>query len=306
MKTDSSNSGSTATIIAWDMDKRLLYIANTGDTRAVLCRRGFAVDLSKDRKASDPEEILRIYLNGGNISNNRVMGSLAITRAFGDRQLKTLNKSTAPAIGFNRDILTVEPEIAIADIYVDIDEFVVLATDGLWDVMSSQDVTSMIRQLLDEEQHRIDSMSTSFEHNREGWRYESISGSALDKIADHLVNHAINLGSLDNVTVMILCFNSTGNSSDSNDLSVASGAINHCHSIRRIIELYGRKNPRSPAASLGISSKVNSLADINTNSTAMVIIDTPSGESKSSISSKIKADEHVDEIMDFLLDDSNF
>jgi serine/threonine protein phosphatase PrpC len=322
LKTDSSNSGSTATVIAWDLDRGVLYVANTGDTRAVLCRRGLAVDLSKDRKASDPEEILRILLNGGNITNNRVMGSLAITRAFGDKQLKKLNKTLVPeaTIGFNRDVLTVEPEVTIADIIVDIDEFVVLATDGLWDVMTSQEVVSMIRQQLEDEQRRTSSLSTSFDGDRRGSRYESISSQVLDKIADQLVNHAINnLGSLDNVTVMILCLNSPSRSDDlmSADMMTAPP----CHSIQRIFELYGRKDvmpdSREMKVTVAISPKLtdimgaSALASNSNDAIDLFSVDQTAVESKSnnappSPSHKRKASEQADDMMDFLLDDSNF
>jgi hypothetical protein len=63
-------------------------VANTADTRAVLSRQGVALDLTIDRKASDPEEIARIAESGGFVANGRVQGTLAVSRALGDAQVR--------------------------------------------------------------------------------------------------------------------------------------------------------------------------------------------------------------------------
>ena len=47
-----------------------------------------AIDLTIDRKASDPEEVARIAESGGFVANGRVQGTLAVSRALGDSQLK--------------------------------------------------------------------------------------------------------------------------------------------------------------------------------------------------------------------------
>ena len=67
----------------YDTSSNLFYIANTGDTRAVLSRNGKAQDLSYDRKGNDPEEIARVVKAGGFVSKGRIMGSLAVSRALG-------------------------------------------------------------------------------------------------------------------------------------------------------------------------------------------------------------------------------
>lgn len=67
----------------------MVYVANAGDTRAVLSKNGTAERLSKDHKASDPQEIDRIRSAGGKIMDGRVAGGLAITRAFGDFAYKS-------------------------------------------------------------------------------------------------------------------------------------------------------------------------------------------------------------------------
>lgn len=83
-----SNAGTTANVALYDAYRNVFFVANTGDTRAVLCRHGKALDLTYDRKGSDPEEISRIIAAGGFVSQGRVMGILAVTRALGDIQLK--------------------------------------------------------------------------------------------------------------------------------------------------------------------------------------------------------------------------
>ena len=83
-------SGSTAAVcvIRKQGPKRYVYTANCGDARAVLCHGGVAVRLSKDHKATDAQERQRIEAAGGFVVRKRVMGVLAVARAFGDFVLK--------------------------------------------------------------------------------------------------------------------------------------------------------------------------------------------------------------------------
>lgn len=129
IKTNSSGikAGSTATILLYDHYQGLVCVGNSGDTRAVMSRLRMAIDLTRDMKASDPYEISRILRSGGQVVNGRVLGSLAVARALGDCQLKSINSRAVIA----------DPEITSFYFQED-DEFIVLATDGLWDVMSSQ------------------------------------------------------------------------------------------------------------------------------------------------------------------------
>ena len=76
-------SGSTANVAVYDHAHNVFYIANTGDTRAVLSRAGAAFDLSYDRKGTDPEEMARVAKAGGFVLKGRLMGSLAVSRALG-------------------------------------------------------------------------------------------------------------------------------------------------------------------------------------------------------------------------------
>lgn len=97
--------------------QRVLYTANVGDARIVLCRNGKALRLSYDHKGSDENEGKRITNAGGLILNNRVNGVLAVTRALGDTYLK--------------DLVTGHPYTTETVIQPDADEFIILACDGV-------------------------------------------------------------------------------------------------------------------------------------------------------------------------------
>lgn len=97
--------------------QRVLYTANVGDARIVLCRNGKALRLSYDHKGSDENEGKRIANAGGLILNNRVNGVLAVTRALGDAYLK--------------DLVTGHPYTTETVIQPDADEFIILACDGV-------------------------------------------------------------------------------------------------------------------------------------------------------------------------------
>lgn len=101
---------------------RVLYTANVGDARIVLCRNGKALRLSYDHKGSDENEGKRVASAGGLILNNRVNGVLAVTRALGDAYMK--------------DLVTGHPYTTETVIQPDIDEFIILACDGVSSAIS--------------------------------------------------------------------------------------------------------------------------------------------------------------------------
>ncbi|KAH9866186.1 hypothetical protein J1614_008751 [Plenodomus biglobosus] len=101
--------------------QRVLYTANVGDARIVLCRNGRALRLSYDHKGSDENEGRRVASAGGLILNNRVNGVLAVTRALGDAYMK--------------DLVTGHPYTTETVIQADQDEFLILACDGAVDLI---------------------------------------------------------------------------------------------------------------------------------------------------------------------------
>lgn len=129
--------GSTATT-AFLLDKgRRLVVANVGDSRAVISRDGAAVDLSVDHEPQKPGERQMVESKGGEVSKQlmgdvyRVDRRLAMSRAFGDYNQKAH--------------MTVEPDIWEDELTAD-DEFFIIASDGLWHVMNSQEAVDMARK----------------------------------------------------------------------------------------------------------------------------------------------------------------
>ena len=120
--------------------------ANIGDSRAVLSRKGQAVALSQDQKPHLFSEWERIQKAGGYIDEEGFLnGQLAVSRAIGDWHLEDLKRKEDGSPG---------PLIADPDINVHLceaeDEFVLMGSDGLWDVFSSQGAVSFARDRLRE------------------------------------------------------------------------------------------------------------------------------------------------------------
>lgn len=108
-----SQCGATAVVVLILGNK--LVCANVGDARAVLCRNGKAIDLSVDHKASRADEQERIKKQGGYIVFGRVLGRLAVTRAFGDFDCKNIEVPTMeegqPERKEIRNFVLIEPEV---------------------------------------------------------------------------------------------------------------------------------------------------------------------------------------------------
>ncbi|KAL0330873.1 UNVERIFIED_CONTAM: putative protein phosphatase 2C 11 [Sesamum angustifolium] len=132
-----------------------LVVANAGDSRCVISRNGQAYNLSRDHKPDLEVERDRILKAGGFIHAGRVNGSLNLARAIGDMEFKQ-NKFLPP----EKQIVTANPDINIVEL-CDEDEFVVLACDGIWDCMSSQQLVDFVRE-------QLKSMSGAYDCQREG------------------------------------------------------------------------------------------------------------------------------------------
>lgn len=133
---DLGRGGSTA-VTAILINGRRLWIANVGDSRAVLSRQGQAIQMTTEHEPNT--ERGSIENKGGFVSNMpgdvpRVNGQLAVSRAFGDKSLKSHLRS--------------DPDIQDTDINIDTD-ILVLASDGLWKVMSNQEAVDLARKIRD-------------------------------------------------------------------------------------------------------------------------------------------------------------
>lgn len=160
--------GSTATMVLHFIynKKEHLIIMNIGDSRAVLCRNRKSLALSIDHKPNSPSEKMRIEKHGGFISHDgydwRIKG-LSLSRSFGDV--------------FAIPYVTHKPDIFYQNINKG-DTFIVLACDGLWDVMTNQSVIDFVQ------------------------RY--INKHSTTNLSMMLCEKALALGSTDNVTVIIV------------------------------------------------------------------------------------------------------
>jgi protein phosphatase 2C len=181
--------GTTAVVAL--VGSRQLYVANCGDSRAVLCRNGVAIPLTDDHKAAREDETARVEAAGGQIlfwNGVRVMGVLAVSRAIGDHCL--------------RPFVIARPEITILGRRPD-DELMLLASDGLWDVLTNQEACSLAKRCL-----------------RRARQRGATRQSAARIAATVLTRAAVDRGSRDNVTVVVVDL-----SSGNDDLSTAPSSM---------------------------------------------------------------------------------
>ncbi|XP_077238011.1 putative protein phosphatase 2C 54 [Tasmannia lanceolata] len=172
----SSLSSGTTALTAMIFGRSLL-IANAGDCRAVLSRLGVAIVMSKDHRPCCSKEKKRIELVGGFIDDGYLNGQLGVTRALGDWHIEGM-KSASEGGG----PLSAEPELMMTTLTKD-DEFLIIGSDGIWDVFTSQNAVDFARRRLQE-------------HND------------VKRCSKELVEEAIKRGSIDNLTIVMVCFHS--------------------------------------------------------------------------------------------------
>lgn len=157
-------------------DDTYLNILNTGDCRCIICRDNFALPLTKDHKPHWPEENRRIIKTGGKIVFDGFdfrIKDLSVSRAFGDTD-------ATPFVSHRPDIFRYKIEKS--------DKFIVLACDGLWDVLSNDEVVNFI-------------LITSYD--------QSLTKRIVDNnvnVAKKLAEYALTKGSTDNISVIIAFF----------------------------------------------------------------------------------------------------
>lgn len=169
-----------------------IVCTNVGDSRAILFdgATNTTVAMSKDQKPSNDKERTRIEAAGKMVSMGRVMGNLAVARAFGDFRYK--NSPDVPEI---QQAVCVEPEIKRYEFTPATTltngqyQFVVLACDGLWDKMSNPEVSDYIRQHLAEYQifnEEYALTQTQMEPVQRTWMHKQVSTWTSDDIASFL------------------------------------------------------------------------------------------------------------------------
>jgi len=131
-------SGSTAVCAL--VSPHHIFLANCGDSRAVLSRDKQVAMSTQDHKPTNAVEKERIQNAGGSVMIQRVNGSLAVSRALGDFEYKNV-----PNRGPCEQLVSPEPEIFMEERTNASDEFLVLACDGIWDVMSNDELCDFVR-----------------------------------------------------------------------------------------------------------------------------------------------------------------
>ena len=137
MDTDGLVLGGTTCNAVWIKGKKI-YSCNVGDSRFIVAYNEKAVPITEDHKPHLQSERVRIYQAGGHISDGRVNGILAVARSFGDYMLKEDNDKES-----HEQKITSLPDVRTVDIDSSID-FMVLATDGIWDMMTNQETVDFI------------------------------------------------------------------------------------------------------------------------------------------------------------------
>lgn len=164
-------SGSCALLSFYDTNTSLLRVACTGDSRAVLGRRGesgkwVATPLSIDQTGGNPDEEARMRKlhpgEEGVIRNGRVLGGLEPTRAFGDASYKWtrevseklkrsfFGRTPSPNLR-TPPYVTAEPVVTTTKIEPEKGDFVVMATDGLWEMLTNEEVIGLVGQWIEKQ-----------------------------------------------------------------------------------------------------------------------------------------------------------
>ena len=158
--------GSTAVIVYITKEKNIKYLncANIGDSRCLLIKENEWKRLSYDDRASDKNEYERIIKEGGIVMDGRVYGQLMLSRAFGDWELKDFGVSN-------------EPHVTRVEIKRD-DLFVVIASDGVWDVVEDSDIYKM-----------------------------SLLASNSKDLCNNIIKAAVENGSFDNISCFVIQLN---------------------------------------------------------------------------------------------------
>mmetsp|Transcript_27472 Transcript_27472/g.27696 ORF Transcript_27472/g.27696 Transcript_27472/m.27696 type:complete len:334 (+) Transcript_27472:81-1082(+) len=151
-----------------------IVCSNAGDSRCVLGTNNQTINMSEDHKPYDEGERRRIENAGGTVQWKRVDGDLAVSRALGDFQYKTRYD-----LGPKEQKVTCWPDITVHRRTPN-DDVLILACDGVWDVMTSAEAVGVAREIF-------------------------MSGETnLQLVSEELVDMTLNKGSRDNISAVIM------------------------------------------------------------------------------------------------------
>ncbi|KAM4627540.1 putative protein phosphatase, Mg2+/Mn2+ dependent, 1Na (putative) [Polymixia lowei] len=167
------HSGSTAAAVM--LSPLHIYFINCGDSRTLLYRNGQVVFYTEDHKPYNPREKERIQNAGGSVTLQRVNGSLAVSRALGDFDFKEVDWRPQ-----TEQLVSPEPEVYELKRTPE-DEFLILACDGVWDAIGNEELCAFV-------------------HNR------LQVCDDLREICAQVIDLCLYKGSLDNISIIIVCF----------------------------------------------------------------------------------------------------
>ncbi|XP_057316271.1 protein phosphatase 1A-like [Hydractinia symbiolongicarpus] len=166
-------SGTTA--VASFVTPNKIIFANCGDSRALLCSNKEVKFATYDHKPYNEEERKRIENAGGSVMIQRVNGSLAVSRALGDYDYKNVS-----GLSPTEQLVSAEPDLTVIE-RSEKDEFLILACDGVWDVMSNEEVVTYIHSRL-------------------------VIHQDLQRVCEELLETCLAKGSRDNMSVILITF----------------------------------------------------------------------------------------------------
>jgi len=156
-----------STALCLALDGNDLTVANCGDCRAIFCQNGLTQQLTRDHRPTDEAEGERIVLSGATVIGGRLLGQLGVSRAFGNLDFKDSN------------LLSSDPEIHHLTLTSEV-EILVVGSDGLYDHFSNEEIISFIKA--------------------------GLITSSLENVVKALVDEAIDRGSEDNITIIVVKF----------------------------------------------------------------------------------------------------
>ena len=161
---EAENCGSTGTIVI--VNNNSLYCANVGDSKCFYISKNNVMQISEDHNCTNQKEREELKKKGVLIFQNRVFGCLALTRTFGDNALK-------------KDGVGCEP--SIKKIFLDKNnvKFIIIASDGIWDVVNEEKLWEI---------------------------YNGLRNGTSEEFCNELVDFAMNNGSTDNISCIVLSF----------------------------------------------------------------------------------------------------
>ncbi|CAF1082932.1 unnamed protein product [Didymodactylos carnosus] len=173
---DNDDSGSTS--ISCLIHRNKIYLMNLGDSRAlIVAPSGNIVVQTKDHKPTDPMEMSRIQQAGGQVHQGRINGVIGLSRAFGNFLFKSNTR-----LAQDQQMIIAKPDIYLYS-QIHYPAFIVLGSDGIFDCVSNEQLTSFIISRLRSTNH-------------------------LSDICRDILDLCLRSGSLDNMTVILITFSS--------------------------------------------------------------------------------------------------